>query len=163
MNFTLSLDRQAKIITFIVTVLFLAFIVFQVPIITGNNQPPVIFSVTALILTYVICYLFKPLHYSINENGIIIHRLWKNVIVPTEDISEIRRVEKSEINPAFRTGVSGGMFGYFGNFYKFGVGKMKWYTSRRDNAIMIKTKEGKKIIITPDEPEAFINTYDKMK
>lgn len=158
MNFSLSLDKTAKIITAGVTILFAGLIWFQVSIIADDGHRPGFYTSMVLVAVYAICLLFRPAKYSLDKEGITIHRTWKNVFISLNDILEIKRMEKAEISPVFRTSGSGGLFGYFGNFYNFGVGKMKWYASRKDKAIMITTIEGKKIIISPDEPEAFVLT-----
>jgi len=41
------------------------------------------------------------------------------------------------------------------------MGPMTWYATRRRNAVLVTTPGGKKIIITPDEPEGFVATFNK--
>jgi len=54
---------------------------------------------------------------------------------------------------------SGGLFGYFGLFWNREFGTMTWYATRRDQAIMIITSSHKKLVITPDETDAFMQAY----
>ncbi len=39
---------------------------------------------------------------------------------------------------------------------------MTWYATRKDKAIMIITNENKKIILTPNETEKFIEEFTKI-
>ncbi len=55
-----------------------------------------------------------------------------------------------------RTFGVGGLFGYYGEFVNWKLGNMTWYATRRDKTVLIETVDDKKLIVTPDEPEAFI-------
>ena len=43
------------------------------------------------------------------------------------------------------------LFGYFGKFYNRNFGHITCYLSQRRNLIYIKTKAGKKMLISPDD------------
>jgi hypothetical protein len=51
----------------------------------------------------------------------------------------------------------GGLFGYYGNFVNFSLGRMTWYATRRDKPVLVKTTDNRKIIVTPDDPDTFVN------
>ncbi|MDT8286335.1 MAG: PH domain-containing protein [Elusimicrobiales bacterium] len=55
---------------------------------------------------------------------------------------------------SLRTMGNGGLFGYYGNFWKKGVGKYLLYATRSDRLVLV--DNGKKYFLTPDEPELFI-------
>jgi len=73
------------------------------------------------------------------------------------------KLESGKLTYSVRTFGVGGLFGYFGKFWNKEYGNMTWYATRRDKAIMIITKENKKIILTPDEVEKFINEFKEIK
>jgi hypothetical protein len=50
-----------------------------------------------------------------------------------------------------RTFGVGGLFGYFGKFHTPNIGHITFYATQRVNKVLIVTKQGKKIILTPDD------------
>jgi hypothetical protein len=55
---------------------------------------------------------------------------------------------------SLRTMGNGGLFGYYGNFWKKEIGNYLLYATRSDRLVLI--DNGKKYFLTPDEPELFI-------
>lgn len=53
------------------------------------------------------------------------------------------------------------MFGYTGKTYLNGVGILRWYATRKDNTVLITTRDHRKIIITPDQPDEFVEVFSK--
>jgi hypothetical protein len=78
-------------------------------------------------------------------------------------IKNILKIENGKLSWSIRTFGVGGLFGYFGKFWSNEFGNMTWYATRRDKAIMIITKENKKIVLTPDEVEKFINEFTEIE
>jgi hypothetical protein len=58
------------------------------------------------------------------------------------------------LDGSLRTMGNGGLFGYYGSFWKKGVGNYLLYATRTDRFVMI--DNGKKYFLTPDEPEFFM-------
>lgn len=58
------------------------------------------------------------------------------------------------LDGSLRTMGNGGLFGYYGNFWKKGLGNYLLYATRSDRFVLI--DNGKKYFLTPDEPELFI-------
>jgi len=50
----------------------------------------------------------------------------------------------------------GGFFSYCGSFKNRVLGSYKAYATHRKNTVVITTKEGEKIVITPSNPELFV-------
>lgn len=146
-----SLDKAAIIITLLISIVFGLIIYFQA------NQ----FVSILLVLTYFICLLIKPLKYEINANEIIIHRLIKNLRINRADIQSVKIIDKNALSGSIRTFGVGGLFGWIGKFRNSTLGSMTWHLTRRDKAVLIHTKEDKKILISPDEAENFIKEYDQ--
>ncbi|SDM18424.1 PH domain-containing protein [Daejeonella rubra] len=153
MIYKASLDKTAVIITNIVTLLFGALIVF-------NFILPL---AIILLLTYLICLLLKPLSYEITEDELIIRRLLKSVHINRSDIESLKLIDKSAISGSIRTFGVGGLFGWFGKFANTQLGNMTWYVTRRDKPILIIKKDSKKILISPDEAEAFVAEFKGFK
>jgi hypothetical protein len=129
----------------------------------NENNESTIILIIILTLTYGISYALSPKSYEINEKNIIINRPFKNVIINRSQIKNILKLESGKLTYSVRTFGVGGLFGYFGKFWNKEYGNMTWYATRRDKAIMIITKENKKIILTPDEVEKFINEFKEIK
>jgi hypothetical protein len=163
MIFKATLDNTAKFLTIGITILFFGIII--VPKLfgkNGNNEVSIILIII-LCLTYGISYALSPKSYELNESSVIINRPFKNVILNRSQIKSILKLENGKLTWSIRTFGVGGLFGYFGKFWSKEFGNMTWYATRRDKAIMIITKENKKIILTPDEVEKFINEFTEIE
>lgn len=141
-----SLDKTAIIITILASLLFGTLIVidFILPL------------AILLIIIYLICLYLKPLRYEIREDEIIIRRLIKSVRIRRSDIESLKLLDKSAIKGTVRTFGVGGLFGWYGKFANSQLGDMTWYVTRRDKIVLINKKDGKKILISPDEAENFV-------
>ena len=153
MIYKASLDKTAIIITNLVTLLFGALIVF-------NFILPL---AILLLVIYLICMLLKPLGYEITEDELIIRRLIKSVRISRSDIESLELKDKSDLKGTVRTFGVGGLFGWYGKFANSQLGDMTWYVTRRDKPILIIKKDSKKIMISPDEAEAFLKEYKEFK
>jgi len=147
-----SLDKTAIIITNLATLLFGALIIFNFIL------PLAIF----LLITYLMCLLLKPLSYGITADKLIIRRLIKSVHINRSDIVSLKLIDKSAISGSIRTFGVGGLFGWFGKFANNQLGSMTWYLTRRDKLVLIIKKDSKKILISPDEAEAFVSDYQNV-
>lgn len=148
-----SLDKTAIIITNLVTLLFGALIVF-------NFVLPL---AILLLIIYLLCMLLKPLSYEISEDELVIHRLIKSVRINRSDIESLELKEKSDLKGTIRIFGVGGLFGWYGKFANSQLGNMTWYVTRRDKPVLIIKKDSKKILISPDEAEAFVTEFKGIK
>lgn len=157
-----SLDKYAKISTIGALLLFIG-IALLPKILDRNdiNEIPIL-VISLFIVTFGGSYLFCTKSYELNENQIIIVRPFKNVIIEKSQIFKIIKLEKGKLSGAIRTFGVGGLFGYFGKFWNKEFGHMTWYATNIDNAILILTKEKKKIIITPNEAEKFFAEFNEL-
>jgi hypothetical protein len=154
MNYTLnlykaSLDKTAIIITILVGLLFGALIVFDF----------ILPLAILLIIIYLLCFYLKPIRYEIREDEIIIRRLIKSVRISRSDVESLKLLDKSELRGTVRTFGVGGLFGWYGKFANSQLGDMTWYVTRRDKIVLINTRDGKKILISPDEAESFVTEF----
>ena len=156
-TFKTSLDSLAWVITIGITILFASIIGFQIVIITDHGKNGVIFTSITLSLIYFIAYGFSPGNYLVSKNEIIINRLFFKVHIPLKSIMHAEILDKKKIAWSLRTFGVGGLFGYFGKFLNYSQGSMTWYATRRDKVVLIQTVQNKKIILTPDDPELFLD------
>jgi len=153
MIFKASLDNTAIMVTIMVGLLFGALIIFNF-----------ILPLAILLLSiYLICWYLKPLRYEISPDELIICRLFKSVRIKRSEIENLTLIDKNKLNGTIRTFGVGGLFGWYGKFSNNELGDMTWYLTRRDKPILISTKANKKILISPDDTEAFIQAYTNSK
>ena len=69
-------------------------------------------------------------------------------------------IDKKDIRNCVRTFGVGGLFGYYGCFANFTFGSMTWYATRKDKAVLITTNTNKKVLVTPNDPVAFIAAFN---
>lgn len=155
MTFKTSLDKTAIVITSAVTIFFAVIICGQYAFIKDAGHALPIYTTTACLLTYFLAFAFRPINYAVTEQELIVRRLLWNVYIKRGDIKNIELLEAPEIRGAIRTFGVGGLWGYFGNFANFSLGRMTWYATRRDKPILVETTNNKKLILTPDEPDRF--------
>lgn len=98
-----------------------------------------------------VCWLFAPQSYKITPDALVITRPAKDKKILFSEISEVRILGAKENIWNFRMFGVGGLFGYYGSFYSRKLGTFSFYASRRDHQILIKSKKGKKLLITPDD------------
>ncbi len=157
MIFKASLDTVAKILTIGITLLFGASVLLQVSIIKSGQGAGVAFGIsTLLVIIYAVCYLLHPVQYTVTTTAIVIHRPLGKISIPKSEVLTITPLTSEQMKWTIRTFGVGGLFGYFGKFANSKIGNMTWYASRRNNMLLITTTSHKKIVITPDNPDLFI-------
>jgi cytochrome c biogenesis protein CcdA len=155
MDYKASKDMTIQAITIGIVLLF-AFLSYRsaVALIHSNgNLATILIHSSVLIFllgTLLLCFLFAPQKYSIEENEIIIQRPISNIHISIDSIKEIRQVDKSETKGMIRTFGVGGLFGNFGKFYAPALGRITMYATQNKNYVLIIANK-RKIIITPDD------------
>ena len=102
----------------------------------------------------------RPSRFVIAENNLqIVFPSWRRN-VSLKDIVQAQQTNpatfKQEYGWAMRIGV-GGLWGGFGWLWTSKNGLVEFYVSRVDGLVLIERKEGKNILITPDDPEGFVS------
>lgn len=111
------------------------------------------------IILLVVPYLFKPKGFRLTSKELKIERLLNTVPIPYAKISNVQMGKWTW--KAVRLGGSGGLYGYFGLFHFFGIGRVWMYATNRHKMVLIETKQGKKYGLTPENPEDFIAELQK--
>jgi hypothetical protein len=153
-----STDLSVKVITAGVFLLF-GFISYTIieelrnsP---GNETMPALKMAVMLMLPAIllVCWLYSPAYYSINNNELIIHRPGPNRRISINTIESVHSVSKEEMNGTIRSFAVGGLFGYFGRFMVPKFGSVNVYATRMSNLILVRTRDGEKILLSPDDIE----------
>jgi|LakMenE18May11ns_1017448.scaffolds.fasta_scaffold9707433_2 hypothetical protein len=156
MEFKTSLDKLAKVVTAVITILFTAIIVLQLIFIQDFGNTSSIITITTLLISYLIAFIFRPISYIILDELLVIHRPLLDIKIALSEIENIVVLDGQELKGTIRTFGVGGLWGYWGRFANSRIGAMKWYATRMSNAVLITTGNNKKIVLTPDDPELFV-------
>lgn len=156
MVFKASLDKTATVITVLCTLLFAFIIAILLLITRSSNTFHQLYICIILAVIYSLAFIYRPVSYQITRDLLTICRPISDVHIKKADIRSVAMVDETELNKSIRTFGVGGMFGYYGSFANYHLGSMTWYATRKDKAVLITTIDNKKIVVTPDEPEAFI-------
>ncbi|MFT4092142.1 MAG: PH domain-containing protein [Niabella sp.] len=158
MHFSASYDTFTKIITPSVTGIMMAIGISLHTITPGAAKQTGYFTIAALLATFLISLAYAPKSYSVDEGCIYINRiLLPPVIIKIENILSAAPVSRQSLRGSIRVFGAGGFFGYFGKFANKSYGKMTWYATNLQNAVLIKTQDNKKYVITPDNRDVFLN------
>lgn len=87
---------------------------------------------------------------SANEEKIEVKNKFVDFYIPINSIEKIEKIEKLGLN--LRTFGIGGVFGHFGYFN----GNDVWYVTNSYKKVKITMKSGKIYMISPENPEEFI-------
>jgi len=159
-TFTTSLDKFNKTTTILVFV-FLLVIVIVAFFLIPKGEPNIIDSIAFLpVILFFVVYLFRPNNYSVSTDKLLIHRILGNIEIQRNNIQSVQEIDESQVKNSLRTFGVGGFFGSFGKFWNSKLGNMTWYVTRRNNFVLVETKDKKKIILTPDKPEEFVAFFN---
>lgn len=156
MVFKTSLDKLAKVVTAVITILFTAIIFLQLIFIQDFGNTSSIITITTLLISYLIAFIFRPISYIILDEFLVIHRPLLDIKIALNEIENMVVLDSQELKGTIRTFGVGGLWGYWGSFANSRIGAMKWYATRMSNAVLITTGNNKKIVLTPDDPELFV-------
>ena len=156
LTFKASLDKWSLGITIGISVLF-AVIALSILLSSKGGSLAVAGLFVAIMGA---CYFYMPLGYVVSTDQLLVKRPGYDVKIALTKISEIKPLTPQELTWSVRTFGNGGLFGFYGKFWNKQIGDMTWYATRRGNFVLIKTPETN-YILTPDNPEAFINALSK--
>lgn len=112
-----------------------------------------------LLLIYLVPFAFRPDNYVLTIDKLIVQRPLSDVKINRSEIKSVEQIDKEKFIHTFRTLGVGGLFGYFGKFANTELGSMTWYATRRDKTVLVTTIDNKKIVLTPDNPEEFVENF----
>lgn len=154
-TYSASLDNLSKGISVFVFVLFGAIISLQLNTYIRADQDLPAWSIILMggifLLIIATTWIFRPVKYSVNSERLIIHRPVRDVEIRIRDIRKAVRISKDDMRWTARTFGNGGLFGYYGKFWNKKFGTMTWYATKRNNYLLVETREGKKLVLTPDD------------
>lgn len=156
MEYKASLDQTSKIITGLITVLFVIiagwnFWLMYTDLDSITDFSANILSVIAILGIYAFCYLFRPVKYVVEKNRLTIKRPLKDHYLELNKIKNAYITDKETMKWTIRTFGVGGLFGYYGKFRNKNFGNMTWFATKRHNYVVLETTNNRKIVLTPDD------------
>lgn len=106
--------------------------------------------------TMLACEGLAPQRLEIGESQIVVLRRYKSIVISRDEIKSVEQLPANALRGAIRTGGVGGLFGFFGKYYTRSIGSFSLYATGSENLFLIRTWNGKNIVIACAEP-------DKMK
>ncbi len=160
MKFKASLDRTTKSITSLVIVVILLVICLNL---FSKPEPSSVHQATSIILAggLMMMYAFSIKGYTVELDHLVINRVKGNRAIFYSEIQSAIALKDSELEGTIRTFGNGGFLGYTGHFRNPNLGNYKMYATQRKNYILIELGDGRKIVLTPDEPEAFLQNLSE--
>ncbi len=157
MMFKTSFDRQTRAMTWAGCGVFGVLALQQLSTYRLSPQEPVDALAMALqVLVFIALplavYLFSPLGYSVRDGALVIHRPLKPVVIPLAEIENVEILASDDITASYRVFGVGGLFGYYGFFFRNDLGIVRFYLRNKENPIMIDTASHGRLLISPDSP-----------
>lgn len=158
-RYSCSMDAVARYIPWLLTILsaVILFIGIYVWLSTGEGFAAASTGITGLLLPGLVIamYLLHTRAVLMDDLYLTIDRVTRPVRISLSDIRWVERVP--DMKYTVRTFGNGGVFGYTGQYYKKGIGSMTWYCTQRNNYVLLQLTGDKKIVVTPDDPDALIH------
>jgi hypothetical protein len=152
MKFTASTSTTVKVVT---AAIFILAIGLALVAIKDEVGAAALIPASILAIVIAVSYYFSIRHYEIGDGKLIVRRPFDAVQIPLGNISDVQTVDRKRLRWAVRTFGIDGLFSYTGTFWNKELGSMTWYLTRMDKAVLIVDSNGKKIVVSPDDPQKF--------
>ena len=163
-TYTASLDSFTKTMTWFV-IIILAFVggksVSELTNAAGNFNIIAVHSGILFLLAAILlgAYAFRPQAYVLQADELVIKRPARDKHIKLNDLTEVRILSEADMSWTIRTFGVGGLFGHYGKYYNKSLGSFTQYATRRHNHVLVCTRQGKKIVLTPDD----LDLADKLR
>jgi hypothetical protein len=104
-------------------------------------------------------YFIRVQAILINGASIMVVRNLRSVTINLFDVVSVASFRNNELRFAQYTGTlwKRGLVGFCGNYFKKDFGDMQWYCNKSSDHVMLILKDGRKVVFTPDDRDAFVN------
>lgn len=118
--------------------------------------PAAILAIAFTTLTVMVNMYGRPKCFEISSEGMVIVWPARTRKLPRAAFTEIRTIKRMELGRMVRKFGIGGIFGQFGWFHSVYIGNVDAYMTRNDGMVLIKLRNRRPILITPENPEKFV-------
>lgn len=99
------------------------------------------------------CEGYSPQRLEISSSAITVLRRYDSVTIPNSIILDITSLSSKDMSWTVSAGGCGGLFGYFGTFSNRRLGQFTMYATTKKNLFLIRTADGKSVVISCSEPK----------
>jgi hypothetical protein len=103
----------------------------------------------------------RPTAFEVSADGLRIRFPWRTRAIAAREVASVRAISgaafREEYGFAVRIGV-GGLWGGFGWLWTSQRGLVELYVSRLDGFVLIERRGGTPLLLTPADPEEFVDT-----
>jgi hypothetical protein len=161
-RFSATMDGQAKTITFVVLVIVLIPIISIISLYGKEHDPWLLLGPVVVVIALIVAALYRPKAYKLGLEGLDILRPIGELNFPLHRFRSVSSITSKELGFGIRTFGSGGFLGYFGKFYYKNYGHINLYVCDREKMLLIILDDERKIIVSPDDPEAFMSAFHEL-
>ncbi len=157
-EFPMSLSGGLKALSAVVTLLVLAvpFLVWSVVpgVRLSPGSEPARWFVLLAPLVPLLGWAWSPKGVELSGGELrVIRRAWRGAGYPLAEVTSVTVLPPRWLLGAVRTFGNGGLFGYYGWFWRKG-GAFRLFATRRDRLVEV-VVGGRRVVVSPDEPERF--------
>jgi hypothetical protein len=101
------------------------------------------------------CWALSPKAIEVEGGELrVLRRGWRAATFPLSRVDGVAVLPAGWLRGAVRTFGVGGLFGFYGWFYRKGAFRL--YASRTDRLVEV-VIDGKRVVVSPDEPQRFVD------
>ena len=110
----------------------------------------------ALLAVYMLCYGFAPQGYEIDETHLTIKRPLRGIKLPLASITGAAAIDRAQLKWSLRLCGVSGLFGFYGLYWKSGMGVYRLYAANCANLVLVRTD--RVYVLSPDDAAGFLET-----
>lgn len=126
-----------------------------------TGQPVALVPGGGVLGLYLFIWLYlRPTRFEISSGALDIVWPARRETIPLTDVERAEVLTRDEFRARFGWGLrvgSGGLWGGFGLLVTRG-GTLRFYVSRIDRFVLVVTRTGRPLLITPSDPQGFVRT-----
>ena len=162
-RFKATLDTTAKMVSVAVCIVVIIPFIFIGEAFAATGDYKLILVPILIIFAFAFAWLSMPKAYEIDDYGLQIDRMIGGKHMDISELASASVVTRDDLGLGLRAFGSGGAFGYLGVFWYSKAGFVSMHVTDKSKLILITKTNGKKLMISPDETEAFLAAFQKLK
>ena len=127
----------------------------------GFSQPLILLFPVPFVLVFGAPYFFRPTGYAVTSSEIVVIRATGRKRIPLEAVREV--ISPATSPPGFSIGLARveGIHGTFGSYWNKTWGRYLVFVTNHLNRVEVRLEGGSRVILSPDDPIAFIDAVRK--
>jgi hypothetical protein len=114
-----------------------------------------ILLIVAILAAIIVSFIYSVKGYEVTADSISVIRPLNKMVIPRNEITNVRPLGDDETQGLRRQNGIGGLFSYTGIFNSDKLGQVRLYITRKDKCVFIETRTQGNFILSPDD-ENFI-------